>query len=82
MKEGRLVNESEFLQKQLNNNEERFRLEGGELYHNRHKLKNEELKIKNEKFELESQLRLLVSGSLPLLYELNTVIHKSNVFAA
>ena len=66
MKEGRLVNESEFLQKQLNNNEERFRLEGGELYHNRHKLKNEELKIKNDKFELESQLRLLVSGSLPL----------------
>ena len=67
MNEGRLVNESEFHQKQLHNHEEKFKLEGGELYQNRHKLKNEELKIKNEKFELDSELRSLVSGSLPLL---------------
>ena len=76
MKEGRLVNESEYHQKQLKIQEERFRLEGGEIYQNRHKLNNEELKLKNEKFEKESQLRSLASGSLPLLMleeELNKI---------
>ncbi|MBC8285042.1 MAG: DNA sulfur modification protein DndD [Nitrospinae bacterium] len=67
VEEGRLVNEAGRLAKHLHTQEDHFRMEGGELYLRRHELGKEYSLIKQKKYEIESQLRDLAAGQLPLL---------------
>lgn len=66
IEEGRLFNEVGQLNKELLRIEDTFRSEGGELYLRREEMKNEFDQIKARQKELESQLRELAAGPLPL----------------
>lgn len=67
MEEGSLVNETGRASKLLKEAEEKFVSEGGELYLQLEKIKNELSELKSKKNELESKMRVLISGFLPFL---------------
>lgn len=67
LEEGRLVNEAGRLGKQLREREDEFRKEGGELFLRRRELEEELFTLKSKKSAVESELRELIAGPLPLL---------------
>jgi DNA sulfur modification protein DndD len=67
MEEGALVNEAGRLGKVLRAQEDRFRSEGGELYLRRKESEAELNELKARKTAVETKLRDLVAGPLPLL---------------
>lgn len=67
MQEGVLVNEVGRLAKELQAKEDKFRIEGGELYLHRTDLENELGVLKKHQNDIEVQFRELSAGSLPLI---------------
>lgn len=65
---GAAQNKLDFIQRKLNDLEERFRLEGGELYENREALETERIDRESHLKELENELRELAAEEAPLLF--------------
>jgi DNA sulfur modification protein DndD len=62
-----LVNQTSFAEKQLSELQERFRLEGGELFVRREEVEAQYKALKAQKESNEKQLRELMAGVLPLV---------------
>ncbi|TVR64212.1 MAG: DNA sulfur modification protein DndD [Candidatus Competibacteraceae bacterium] len=67
MQEGAFVNQAGRLGKEVQEKEEQFRAEGGDLYLRRKELEAELALLKARKATMEARLRELVAGPLPLL---------------
>lgn len=64
---GALINAAGRLGKYVNELQELFRAEGGELYQQRGEMETTLAALKNQKVRLEAEFRELVSGPLPLM---------------